>query len=410
METDKKKSFIVNTLFIVIILALFYVLFKYAINLIMPFLIALIVSIILKPVVKFFHKKLKLNRKIGAVIMVVLFYGIIGTVIILLSVQIGSALKDFLLKLPQAFYQDIIPGFNRLFENINEWISKLDPDLLDPVQNAYDSLLAELGTFLATFSSKALSTVTSYATSLPNTLLNVLITVIATYFITADFEILQKSLVRQFSAKNSVLYENIKIHLSGTVGKYIKAYAIIFVISYAELALGLWIIGINNPFFVALLIALFDLLPVLGTGMILFPWTLITFLQGNFVRGIGLLILYIVIIVVRNIIEPKIIGEKVGMHPIVALLAMILGLRLFGIIGLIGVPITVALVISLNRADAICIFKNEPCNINKNDDDKKKPKKPKKPLFKRKGPISPVIVTENNNKNGSKESTDSIES
>jgi sporulation integral membrane protein YtvI len=345
--------------------------------------------------------------------MVILFYGVIGTGIILLIIQIGYSLKDIILKIPQTFYREIIPALNRVYENINDWISRLDPDLLDPVQNAYNGLLSELGTFLATFSSKALSAITSYATSLPRTLLDILITVIATYFIAADFEILQKSLVRQFSAKNSVLYENVKIHLGGTITKYIKAYAIIFVLSYAQLALGLWIIGIERAFLVALLIALFDLLPVVGTGMILFPWTVIAFLQGNIQRGIGLLILYIVIIVVRNIIEPKIIGDRVGMHPLVALLSMIIGLRLFGLIGLFAVPITVALLISLNQANAICIFKNEPCNIDKKDNDKGNPTKTKinkKPFFKRKGPISPVIVTDNVNKKDSKESKDSIKS
>ena len=236
----------------------------------MPFIIALVISIILKPVVRFLHEKLKLNRKIGALIMVILFYGIIGTGIVILIIQIGYSLKDLILKLPQTFYREIIPALNSVYDNINDWISKLDPDLLDPVQNAYNSLVSDLGTFLATFSSKALSAITSYASSLPRTLLDILITVIATYFITADFEILQKSLVRQLSEKNSVLYENIKIHLGGTIGKYIKAYAIIFVLSYAQLALGLWIIGIEKAFLVALLIALFDLLPVVGTGMILF--------------------------------------------------------------------------------------------------------------------------------------------
>ena len=392
MELDKKKSFIINSLFIVIILALFYVLLKYAVNLLMPFIIALVIGLILKPVVKFLHNKLKINRKIGAVIMVILFYGVIGTGIILLIIQIEYSLKDIILKIPQTFYREIIPALNRVYENINDWISRLDPDLLDPVQNAYNGLLSELGTFLATFSSKALSAITSYATSLPRTLLDILITVIATYFIAADFDILQKSLVRQFSAKNSVLYENVKIHLGGTITKYIKAYAIIFVLSYAQLALGLWIIGVEKAFLVALLIALFDLLPVVGTGMILFPWTVIAFLQGNIQRGFGLLILYIFIVVVRNIVEPKIIGDRVGMHPLVALISMIIGLRLFGLIGLFAVPITVALVISLNKADAIRIFKNDPV------DKAEKPDKKKRPLFKKKGPVSPTIVCDNNDK------------
>lgn len=117
---------------------------------------------------------------------------------------------------------------------------------------------------------------------------------------------------------------------------------------------------------------------------------MISFVQGDFKQGIGIAILFTVIIVVRNIVEPKIIGDKVGMHPLVALLAMIIGLKLFGLIGLIGVPVTLALLISLNEANAINIFKNNP-------DDKAKKDKTKRPFrpFKRKGPIDPVIKCDN---------------
>lgn len=392
MDCEKRKNFIIDFAFVAIVLAMFYILLKYGINFLMPFIIALLVAILLKPAVKFLNEKLKINRKISAVILVILFYGIIGTGIVLLVIQLGVFLKDIILKAPEIVNREIIPAFTLFFESINDWIYKLGPDLEEPVQNAYNNLVAGLGNFMTTFSKNALSALTSYATKVPQMLLNILITVIATLFITADFEILQKMLVYQFSSKNSVLYDNVKIHLSSTISKYIKSYAIIFTLSYVELALGLWIIGIKNAFLLALLIALFDLLPILGTGMILIPWSVISFVQGDFKQGIGIAILFTVIIIVRNMVEPKIIGDKVGMHPLVALLAMIIGLKLFGLIGLIGVPVTLALLISLNEANAINIFKNNPDNEIKEDKDK--PKKPFRP-FKRKGPIDPVIKCDN---------------
>ena len=130
----------------------------------------------------------------------------------------------------------------------------------------------------------------------------------------------------------------------------------IFLITFGELAAGLFLVGIDHCLLIALLIALFDILPVVGSGMIMLPWALITLIRGNTPTGIGLLAVYLVVVIARQFQEPAIVGEQVGLHPLVTLMAMFIGYRLFGGLGLWGVPITCAMLQSLEKDGIIHIF------------------------------------------------------
>ena len=126
---------------------------------------------------------------------------------------------------------------------------------------------------------------------------------------------------------------------------------IIMFITFCELCLGLWLIGgTNNLFVVAGIICIVDILPVLGVGTVLIPWSVILMVTGDFTRGILLALLYIVIVIIRNFIEPRIIGKQMGLHPLVTLICIFVGLRLFGIIGMFAVPLTVMVLIELQRS------------------------------------------------------------
>lgn len=107
---------------------------------------------------------------------------------------------------------------------------------------------------------------------------------------------------------------------------------------------------------VALLIAIFDILPVLGTGGIMIPWVILSALQGNFSRALALLVVYVVITVIRNIIEPRIVGKQIGLHPVLTLMSMFVGTHLFGVTGLFGLPILLSLLRYLNDTGTISLF------------------------------------------------------
>ncbi len=128
-------------------------------------------------------------------------------------------------------------------------------------------------------------------------------------------------------------------------------------ITIEELTNGLTFIGIRNSVLIALLIAIFDILPVLGTGGIMLPWTIITAFQGQLSTALGLLIVYLVVTIIRNIIEPRIVGRQIGLHPVVTLVSMFVGAQLFGVLGLFGFPIGLSLLRHLNETGTIRIFK-----------------------------------------------------
>ena len=127
-------------------------------------------------------------------------------------------------------------------------------------------------------------------------------------------------------------------------------------ITFVELSVGLTLIGVNRAILVALLIAIFDILPVLGTGGIMIPWVILSALGGDLPHAFALLVLYVIITVIRNIIEPRIVGAQIGLHPVLTLMSMFVGNHLFGIVGLFGLPILLSLLRYLNDNGTISLF------------------------------------------------------
>ena len=129
-------------------------------------------------------------------------------------------------------------------------------------------------------------------------------------------------------------------------------------ITFIELSIGLTIIGVENSIIIALLTACLDILPVLGTGGVMIPWSIISLIMGDIGVGIGLIVVYLVVTVIRNIIEPKIVGTQLGLHPLATLISMFIGVNIAGIIGLFGFPIMLSLLLHLNKHGVIKLLKN----------------------------------------------------
>ena len=163
--------------------------------------------------------------------------------------------------------------------------------------------------------------------------------------------------LKQLNDRARGIAVEIKNYIVGTLFVCIRSYLLIMSITFVELAIGLSLIRIPRAVLVALLIAVFDILPVLGTGGIMLPWVVIAALQGDISRAVGLLVIYLIITVIRNIIEPKIVGKQLGLHPVVTLVAMFVGASFAGIIGLFGLPIGLSLLCDLNNRGVIRIFK-----------------------------------------------------
>ena len=164
--------------------------------------------------------------------------------------------------------------------------------------------------------------------------------------------------LRQLSGRQREMFLLIKEYVVGTLLVCIRSYALIMSITFIELSVGLTVIGVKNPVPIALLISIFDILPVLGTGGIMIPWIILEALTRNFTLSFALLAVYLFVTVVRNILEPKIVGAQIGLHPIVTLSSMFVGTQLFGVIGLFGFPIVLSLLRYLNEKGMIHLFHN----------------------------------------------------
>ena len=169
-------------------------------------------------------------------------------------------------------------------------------------------------------------------------------------------------------------------NFSNVIGQYIRAQLILITISFVICTVGFTIIGAESPLAMGLFTGVMDIIPVLGPGTLIIPWAVWSFIVGDIGFGIGLLIIYVIVSVTRYILEPKIVGDRVGLHPLAALAAIFIGMKLFGLIGLILGPIVLAVILAMLKARRQRIILDP--NNQGPDDNNEKPKT-KKLSFKR---------------------------
>ena len=188
-----------------------------------------------------------------------------------------------------------------------------------------------------------MSFVSNMAVALPELLIKLMLMVISTFFMAADYDKLTMMCMEQLGEKARGLLVKIKDYIAGTLFVCIRSYLLIMSITFLELGIGLNMLGIERAWMIAALTAFFDILPVLGTGGVMLPWAAISAMQGEVRMAIGLLTLYLAITIIRNIIEPKIVGKQLGLHPVVTLISMFIGAKLLGVVGLFGFPLGLSL-------------------------------------------------------------------
>ena len=289
--TVKRKRFLINFAFFALLFALSVVLVRYALPALFPFFVAFIVTLILLPVVRFAHDKLKLNKRTVSVVLVILFYGTIGVLAIWLIVELLSLMIDKIKDLPSFYQNQIRPFLGALFDEIQRMLNNFDSDIAIDFDTTANTILSSLGSTIMSISGEFVGSLTGIAVSVPTFLLNIVIMVVATIFLLVDYEAIRKFVRHQLSDKTNELVHNIGTHLGGVLKKYIISYSLIMLITFGEIFAGLSIIGVKYSALIAVLIAGFDILPVVGSGLILVPWAIISLIIGDLGIGIGLFIL-----------------------------------------------------------------------------------------------------------------------
>lgn len=381
-KTSKKLDFLINLAFAATILALVFVFFKYLFNITAPFLIAFFVAILLqKPIRRIDKKTNKKAHAFWSILLVFLCIAVIIIPLILIISQIAEKAVDLV-----KYCAEQLSDLPTFLTTLEEKLVAFGKFLPDAAYKSYcNSISQAFAKFLDNPESSALSIdfdtiknglttgvsgVYSVVKNVPSVLLAIVIAIIACIFMTKDYDRIVKFIQIQLPHdKRNVLVE-LKQIFNKNVLKIMKAYGLIMLITFCELLLGFGIMELcgimTNPYFVwiAAGTTIFDILPVAGSGGILIPWALFSFISGNYKQGIGLLILYGVITVIRQYIEPRTVGNTLGIHPLITLIGMYLGLKLFGFWGMIAVPMIVVILKAYNDTGRVHLW-NSP-NANRN--------------------------------------------
>lgn len=356
MQIENKKKFIINFTFYLILGGIAFVSLKYLLPLLTPFVIGFVFAYLLQRPVRYISSRLHLHKKAAAVMIVSVFYILLGTLVTLLGAQFVSGIRNLIPLLP-GFYTDCVkPFLTDFFSQIEHPISQMDASLVDILNDWSTQILDSIGNLVSSLSGEIMRMASGIAASLPGFFIRLLLTIISTFFISMDYDQLTAFCATHLNRKWHKYVIQIKDYMVGTLFVCIRSYALIMGITFAELSIGLLLLRIDNAVLIALLIAVFDILPVVGTGGIMIPWAVFCALSGNYALCLGLLAVYLVITVVRNIIEPKIVGGQLGLHPVITLVSMFAGVQLFGVIGLFGFPIGLSLLRYLNANGTLHLF------------------------------------------------------
>lgn len=357
MITEKRKNFLINFTYFAVIVVMALLFLLYVAPLASPFIIGFFIAWVLQKPIRFLRRKLSIPDKMTAILAVLLFYATIGVLISLASVKAFSEIGSLIAMVPtfysvhvQPLLWDVLTGMEIAFLDMN-------PSLVATLEDLTRQFLQSLGERVTGWSMAAMGIISGIASSLPALFIKIVLMIISTFFIAVDYERLTGFCMQQLSDKGKNLFLQIKEYLVGTLWVCVRSYALIMSITFVELSILLTFIGIEHSVIVAFCTAIFDILPVLGTGGIMVPWAVLTAISGNWILGLKLFVVYIIVTVVRNIIEPKIVGGQLGLHPVVTLCSMFVGVQLLGVIGLFGFPIGLSLLRYLNDHGVIKVLK-----------------------------------------------------
>lgn len=331
---------------------LIYIGFKVSIFYI-PFLIAFILSQLIEPVIRFCMKKLKMRRKVSAILIFIIVLSIIigliaGGIITLVS-EASNLLENI-----NYYFEKIYNGTQNIISDFNFSKIQLSNELSTILSNS-------TGDFINTASNWAKNILTSFlnaVTSLPKVGLCIVITILALYFMCTDkiymLDQIEHHLPEEWVKK---LTKHIKA-LTKKIGCYLKAQFILIIVSFIISLIGLYIFSaigmkVSYPLLTAIGIAAVDALPIFGSGTVMVPWAVISACNGDITLGISILVLWIIMSIVRQIIEPKIVSRQIGIHPIFTLIAMYTGFRFIGFLGMFVGPIVLIILKEIygNRID-----------------------------------------------------------
>lgn len=360
MVKNKKDTTKKITIFIYVVLALCiaYFVVPKAITIFLPFILAYFISLAISPLVNLLSGKLRMPKRVAAGISTLAVVVILGFLIYYISfravVYVQSVadnwenIKNYWLNIG-----------NNVYDSINSLYSKATPDIQEYINRAYGAMLEEIQELIAPVANAIISFATGFAMRLPSALIFTIVMFLATYFMTAESNLIADIAKKVFGVTAIDKMHKIYKDMIHALGGYVKAQFLIMSIVAVPLMIGMYLAGVEHFILIAVLIAVFDALPVFGSGAVLIPWAIYGVVVGEYHVSVIMLVLYFTIVVTRQILEPKIVGKHIGVPPIFTLISMYSGLKLFGIVGMILGPVCILIVKNLYTSGAFEFLKTK---------------------------------------------------
>ncbi len=337
MESPMKKYYkaLVNLTITVITLALIAFLLPKVLTFFMPFVIGWIIAWIAGPLVHFFEKKLKLKRKAGSAFVIVVVIGLVVLFLYLIGAKVVEEVISLVNSLPE-IWAKTESEFSGIGDRLSVIYERLPVNIQEALVAIGNEASAFVGDLLGRLSEPTINAVGNFAKSLPTLIISIIMCLLSSYFFVAERNNISewwRTTAPAFLVERLALIRRI---LGKSVGGYFKAQLKIEVWMYLLLVIGFGILQVDYALVIALGIAFLDLLPFFGTGTVMVPWAIIEMLSGDYKMTIGLLIIWGVGQLARQLIQPKIVGDSIGVPPIPTLFLLFFGYKVSGVIGMIA--------------------------------------------------------------------------
>lgn len=359
-QVERRRQFLINLAFFLVVFGIAVLAIRYLVLWMLPFVFAFVVAAAIQYPLRWLVKKTGGNRKFFSVVLVVLVVLLLAGLVAAIGWQLVSSVLDFFADSDriQGIEAAIRDMSTQIEQGLTAFLGKFSAESAGSVQATIQTLTDTLLSFLSDlFTAAAGGAVTFTTTKLPSLLIGFIIWIIASIFLSIEYHQVTSFLLRQVPERFSPLLQTTRAVCSNTLLRLLRAYALLMLITFLELSIGLSILGLSNSILLAAIIALVDILPVLGTGTVLIPWTFVSLLTGNTRLGIGLAVLYVIITVLRNILEPRIVSHQIGLSPLVTLFFMYLGLQSCGLLGMLLFPVGIIVLKQLQDDGHIRLWK-----------------------------------------------------
>lgn len=345
-------------LFVIGIIILGMLSFYYLSRITYPFLIGLAIAFMINPLVNFFEKKGRMPRALGVFIALIIIFAVFAGLVTLLVAEIVTGANYFASVIPthldtlidyleQVFAGQIIPLYNQ----ITSLFQSLDVGQQDTIMTNIQNVGTKIGTTVGNFIQTFFGNIPNIISWFPNAATVLIFSLLATFFISKDWYRLSTMFSRfvpnRAKTSGKTVFSDLKKALFG----FIKAQATLISITTVIILIGLLILRVDYAITIALIAGIVDIIPYLGTGAIFVPWIIFEVISGEMSLAIGLGVLYIVVLVQRQIMEPKVLSSNIGLDPLATLISLFVGFKLIGFLGLIVGPVTLVIITTLHRAN-----------------------------------------------------------